>query len=79
MNCVQAHAIVQQMPNVMYKTIIQFVFANQAILEIHNMAASNWNVNRMMIVPMTRLALTMNVSTHVCYPILVRLTLNVLV
>lgn len=41
MNCVPAHATVQQMPNVMYKTIIQFVFANLAIQETHNTAASS--------------------------------------
>lgn len=41
MNCAQVRATVQQTLNVMYKTIIQFVCASQAILEIHNTAASN--------------------------------------
>lgn len=77
MNCVQAHAIVQQTPNVMYKTIIQFVCANQVIQEIRSMAASNWNVNRIMIVLMIRLASTTSVLIHACYPIRVQLMLNV--
>lgn len=65
MSSVQAHAIVVLMLNVMYKIIIQFVYANRAIQEIHNMVALNWNVNQMMIAQMTRHATTMNVSIHV--------------
>lgn len=78
MSYVRAHAIVQRMPNVMYKTIIRFVFANQAIREIHSTVASNCNANRMMIVPMIKHVSTMNVSIRAYYLLLAQLTPNVL-
>lgn len=64
MSCVQAHVIVVLMLDVMYKIIIQFVYANRATQEIHNLVALNWNVNRMMIAQMTKHAITMNVLIH---------------
>lgn len=69
MNYAQVHVIVVLMLNVMYKIIIQFVYADQAIREIHNLVALNWNVNRMMNVQMIKRATTMNVSIHAFYPI----------
>lgn len=72
MNYVQAHAIVELMLNVMFKIIIQFVYANRVILEIHNSVAINWNVNQMMNALMTKHVSIMNVLVHVCYQIHVR-------
>lgn len=69
MNCVRVHVIVVLMLNVMFKIIIQFACVNLVILEIHNMVASNWNVNRMTNVQTIKHASTTNVSIHVFYPI----------
>lgn len=55
--------------NVMFKIIIQYAYANQAIQEIHNMDALNWNVSQMMSVQMIKRATTMNALIHAFYQI----------
>lgn len=55
--------------NAMSKIIIQYAYANQAIREIHNTDASNWNVSQMMNVQMIKHATTMNALIHVSYQI----------
>lgn len=69
MNYAQVHVIVEPMLNVMFKTIIQFVYANQAFQEIHNTVALNWNANRMTNAQMIRPVTITNVSIHVFYRI----------
>lgn len=69
MNCVRVHAIAALMPIVMYKTIIRFAFASQAIRAILNSVASNWRARRTMNVPTIKLVTTTNASIRAHYPI----------
>lgn len=68
-NCARAHVIAVLMLNVMFKIIIQYAYVDQAIQEIHNMDALNWNVSQMMNVQMIKHATTTNALIHASYQI----------